>query len=257
MALTGAVALMVVAGGGAVRLWGTSGSAAESPGTGPGSRHTTSPSVPRTRTTQRPSSRRTGTPIDLAAHSTTDPSSIWVVVNKTHPIRPPDFRPDLAIVRGYQVARPAADPLTRLLEAADAAGLGLKIESAFRSYAYQVHVHDQLVATEGSAAADRVSARPGYSEHQTGLAVDLITPAHPACDLTQCFARTPAGRWLAQHAWRYGFVVRYTAENQAVTGYGPEPWHLRYVGQPLAAWMRATGVSTLEQVFHVSGGDYH
>jgi D-alanyl-D-alanine carboxypeptidase len=256
--LLGAVAVAVLAGGAALHLWGTPGSAAESPDSGParpGASRAASSSAQRARSTQRPSSRRTE-PLDLAAHSTTNPASIWVVVNKTHPIRPLDFRPDLSIVRGYQVARPAAGPLTRLLAAGDAAGLGLKIESAFRSFAYQVHVHDQLVTTQGSSTADRVSARPGYSEHQTGLAVDLTTPAHPACDLAQCFARTPAGRWLAQRAWRFGFVVRYTAGNQAVTGYEPEPWHLRYVGRPLAAWMRATGVSTLEQVFHVSGGDY-
>jgi D-alanyl-D-alanine carboxypeptidase len=199
-------------------------------------------------------SRRLGP--DLTAHPTTDASSIWVVVNKTHPIRPLAFRPALTLVRGYQVARAVARPLARLMDAGDAAGLGLKIASAFRSYAYQAHVHDSLVASEGSAAADRVSARPGYSEHQTGLAVDLVTPTHPRCDFRACFATTPAGRWLAENAWRYGFLVRYSAGNRAITGYRPEPWHLRYVGRALAAAMRRTDVSTLEQVFHVGGGDY-
>ncbi len=200
--------------------------------------------------------RRRHVSLDLSAHSTTDPSSVWVVVNKTHPIHPLDFRPRLALVRGYQVAAVASVPLGRLLRASDAAGLGLKIESAFRSYSYQVHVHDALVATEGEAAADQVSARPGYSEHQTGLAVDLITPAQPGCDLAPCFASTPAGRWLATNGWRYGFIVRYTRANEARTGYHPEPWHLRYVGRPLAAEMRAAHRTSLEQVFHVRGGDY-
>jgi zinc D-Ala-D-Ala carboxypeptidase len=200
--------------------------------------------------------RRSGISLDLSARSTADPSSIWVVVNKTHPIHPREFRPELAIVRGYQVARAAAEPLARLLHAGDAAGLGFKIASAFRSYAYQVHVHDALVSSVGSAAADRVSARPGYSEHQTGLAVDLITPAHAGCDLTPCFAATPAGRWLARNAVRYGFIVRYTPGNQAITGYRPEPWHIRYVGRPLAAAMRAAGITTLEQALHIAGGNY-
>jgi D-alanyl-D-alanine carboxypeptidase len=191
--------------------------------------------------------------LDLTAHSTTNPSSIWVVVNKTHPIHPLDFRPELTLIRGYQVAQAAAQPLAQLLDAGDAAGLGFKIGSAFRSYAYQEHVHDLLVSGEGDAAADRVSARPGYSEHQTGLAVDLITPARPGCDFKPCFARTPAGRWLARNAWRHGFIVRYTPGNEAVTGYQPEPWHIRYVGRPLAAAMRAADVTTLEQVFHISG----
>jgi D-alanyl-D-alanine carboxypeptidase len=193
---------------------------------------------------------------DLGAHSTTDPSSIWVVVNKTHPISPAAFRPDLAIVRGYQVARPAARPLERLLDAGDRRGLGLKIESAFRSYAYQLHVHAATVASRGEAEADRISARAGYSEHQTGLAVDLVTPGDPGCDFEPCFAHTPAGRWLATDAWRWGFVVRYQPRTTAVTGYAPEPWHLRYVGRPLAEEMRRTGVRTLEQVFGISGGDY-
>jgi D-alanyl-D-alanine carboxypeptidase len=195
-------------------------------------------------------------PFDTTAHSTTDPSSIWVIVNKTHPIRPAEFRPELTIVRGYQVAEPAAGPLERLLAAGDRRGLGLKIESAFRSYAYQQHVHAATVAARGEATADALSARAGYSEHQTGLAVDLITPADPGCDFEACFARTRAGRWLARNAWRWGFIVRYQPATTAITGYAPEPWHLRYVGRPLAAEMRRTGTRTLEQVFGVPGGGY-
>jgi zinc D-Ala-D-Ala carboxypeptidase len=203
--------------------------------------------------TGRQAAQRTSDLRALIAHQTKRMSSIWVVVNKTHPIHPLDFRPRVALVRGYQVARPAARPLARLLRAGDAARLGFKIASAFRSYGYQAQVHDAVVAGEGAAAADRVSARPGHSEHQTGLAVDLVTPAHPRCDFSACFAATPAGRWLAENAWRYGFIVRYTRANQAITGYAPEPWHLRYVGRPLAAAMRAARITTLEQVFHVSG----
>ena len=148
-------------------------------------------------------------PFDRTAHSTTDPASVWVVVNKTHPIAPSDFRPEIQIVRGYQVATAAAGPLQRLLDAGDRRGLGFKIASAFRSYGYQLHVHAATAAARGDAEADLVSARAGYSEHQTGLAVDLVTPADPACDFDACFARTPGGRWLARTAWRFGFVVRY------------------------------------------------
>jgi zinc D-Ala-D-Ala carboxypeptidase len=202
------------------------------------------------------SRHRAARPFDRAAHSTADPSSIWVVVNKTHPVTPSAFRPDLAIVRGYQVAVPAARPLERLLAAGDRRGLGLKIASAFRSYDYQLHVHAATAAARGEAEADRLSARAGHSEHQTGLAVDLVTPADPACDFEACFARTPAGRWLARHAVRFGFIVRYQAATSAVTGYAPEPWHLRYVGRPLASELRRTGVATLEEFFGIPGGDY-
>ena len=248
-----ATAILVVVGVAAlIILWQQSGSASTAdavPGgstSGPTSGSTTGPT---------PSQPHAIT-LNLHAHSTTNPRSIWVVVNKTHPIRPLDFTPAFAIVRGYQVARPAAADLEDLLEAGDSAGLGLQIQSAFRSYGYQVAVHDQAVASEGSATADRLSARPGYSEHQTGLAVDLMTPAHPECDLEACFAKTRAGRWLANNAWRYGFIVRYTPRTEAITGYAPEPWHIRYVGRPLAAAMRKAGVATLEQVFHIKGGNY-
>ncbi len=146
--------------------------------------------------------------------------------------------------------------MTRLLAAGDRRGLGLKIASAFRSFGYQASVYSATVASRGAAAADRVSARAGYSEHQTGLAVDLVTPASPACDFEPCFAHTPAGRWLARHAWRHGFVVRYRRADTATTGYDPEPWHLRYVGRALAGELRRTGVTTLEELFGVSGGGY-
>ncbi|WP_296602777.1 M15 family metallopeptidase [Nocardioides sp.] len=195
-------------------------------------------------------------PFDRTAHSTTDPASIWVIVNKTHPIEPSDFRPEVAIVRGYQVATAAADPLEELLAVSDAEGLGFKIASAFRSYDYQLDVHADLVAARGAVEADRVSARAGYSEHQTGLAVDLVTPADPGCDFEECFADTPAGQWLAREAWRFGFVVRYRPETTSITGYSPEPWHLRFVGRELAAELHRTGVTTLEELFDVGGGDY-
>jgi D-alanyl-D-alanine carboxypeptidase len=195
-------------------------------------------------------------PFDRAAHSTTDPASIWVIVNKTHPIEPADFRPEIAIVRGYQVATSAAQPLEELLAASDAEGLGFKIASAFRSYDYQLGVHADLVATRGAEEADRVSARAGYSEHQTGLAVDLVTPADPGCDFEECFADTPAGRWLAREAWRFGFVIRYQPQTTQITGYSPEPWHLRFVGRELAEELHRTGVTTLEEFFDIAGGDY-
>ena len=117
-------------------------------------------------------------------------------------------------------------------------------------------MHAETAAVRGATEADTVSARAGYSEHQTGLAVDLITPDDPGCDFRPCFAHSPAGRWLATHAWRWGFIVRYQPATTAITGYQPEPWHLRYVGGPLAAELKREGVATLEQFFGVPGGDY-
>ncbi len=203
-----------------------------------------------------------GTPsapgVDLTAFSTTDPASPWVIVNKSHPLDPVSYAPDdLVIVHGYYIRAIAAGDLTALLDAATADGLTLTLRSTYRSYPKQRTVYDGLVARNGRASTDRVSARPGYSEHQTGLAVDVGGSTDSACDFEDCFATTAEGRWVAANAQRYGFVVRYTPANQAVTGYSPEAWHLRYVGRPLAAAMAATGVSTLEQMFGVAGGpDY-
>lgn len=194
--------------------------------------------------------------IDLTAHSATDPASPWVVVNKRTPLDPVDHEPELTTVRGYLVRPEAAPDLTALLEAADADGLHLTLRSAYRGYPKQAQVYEGWVAQLGAAEADVVSARPGHSEHQTGLAVDVGSSTRPECDFDPCFAGTVEARWVARHAAEFGFVVRYTTANSAVTGYGPEAWHLRWVGRELAGYLRDTGVTTLEEVFDVPGGGY-
>ncbi|WP_369372909.1 M15 family metallopeptidase [Promicromonospora sp. Populi] len=193
--------------------------------------------------------------IDLAAHSITDPTSPWVVVNKGRPLDPA-FEPDLTTVRGYLVQPAAAPDLTALLAAADADGVHLTLRSAYRAYAKQAQVYEGWVAQLGAAEADKVSARPGHSEHQTGLGVDVGSSTQAGCDFEKCFGETVEGRWVAEHAAAFGFVVRYTPQNSAVTGYAAEAWHLRWVGRELAAYMRDTGVTTLEEVFDVPGGGY-
>jgi D-alanyl-D-alanine carboxypeptidase len=194
--------------------------------------------------------------IDLTAHSTSDPASPWVVVNKHTPLDPADYEPDLTTVRGYLVRPDAAGDLTALLDAADADGVHLTLRSAYRGYPKQAAVYEGWVAQLGQAQADAVSARPGHSEHQTGIAVDVGSSTRSECDFERCFGRTVEGRWVAEHAAEFGFLVRYTPGNRAVTGCAPESWHLRWVGRELAAYMRATGVTTLEEVFDVPGGGY-
>ncbi|MCP2266946.1 D-alanyl-D-alanine carboxypeptidase family protein [Promicromonospora thailandica] len=240
-----------------------SGVAGADAGTGPGSRPPAASGAPDGAVA--PSSDGAGTAADagtqpagpdLTAHSTSDPASPWVVVNKRSPLDPVDHEPDLVTVRGYLVRPDAAPDLAALLDAADADGVHLTLRSAYRGYAKQAAVYDGWVAQLGAREADEVSARPGYSEHQTGLAVDVGGTTTPGCDFEACFGGTPEGRWVAGHAAEHGFLVRYTPGNQAVTGYAPEPWHLRWVGRELAEHLRATGVSTLEEAFGVPGGDY-
>lgn len=196
--------------------------------------------------------------LDLGLHPTDDPGSIWVVVNKVRPVSPAGWAPTgLVGVAGYEVRPEVAGPLEQMIAAAAADGVTLALRSAYRSYDSQVRVHADLVARVGQARAEEVSARPGHSEHQTGLAVDVGSTSRPDCDFQDCFGETVEGRWVAERAGEFGFVVRYTAANRAVTGYAPEGWHLRWVGTDLVTEMERRGVTTLEEVFGLPGGpDY-
>lgn len=191
---------------------------------------------------------------DKTAHSIDDPSSIWVVSNKTRPLNPIDVAPDdLVMPVGVEneFAQPLREPAARaaeqMLGAATNAGLPIRIISAYRDYGTQVALYNGYVARDGQAAADRYSARPGHSEHQTGLVIDLDD--HTGCYLDDCFGDTPTGVWLSENAAEFGYVERYPGEKEEITGFMPEPWHFRYVGPELALEMRAQGVSTLEEFF--------
>jgi D-alanyl-D-alanine carboxypeptidase len=195
-----------------------------------------------------PSATPTPTPtptFDTTAFSLTDPTSPWVIVNKLNPLQPVDYAPELRVVDVPYVYEPrmrpeAADAIERMFAAFTAeTGLEMQSQSAYRSYQTQVGVY------QGN---DTLTARPGYSEHQTGWVMDIS--AKPLnCALQICFGQTPQGQWLAAHAYEYGFVIRYPEGKTEVTGYQYEPWHVRYVGTSLATEMHDTGVQTLEEFF--------
>ncbi|HSW74562.1 MAG TPA: M15 family metallopeptidase, partial [Candidatus Saccharimonadales bacterium] len=105
------------------------------------------------------------------------------------------------------------------------------------------------VAAQGKSVADSQSARPGYSEHQTGLAADLGGTSDPSCNVADCFADTVEGKWLAANAYKYGFLIRYPADKVNVTGYIYEPWHIRYIGASLSTEMHKSHIETLEEFF--------
>lgn len=119
--------------------------------------------------------------------------------------------------------------------------------SGYRSYKRQVTIYNNNVATKGQAYTDRVSAKPGTSEHQTGLAIDVSGPGI-GYGLEQSFGATAEGKWLAKHAAEYGFVIRYKKGADAITGYTWEPWHIRYIGKELAEDVKAKNL-TLEEYF--------
>ncbi|MGX5356744.1 M15 family metallopeptidase [Kocuria sp. KH4] len=180
------------------------------------------------------------------SRSLDDPASLSVVVNKRRPLVPADWAPPaLEDVEGHRLRPEAAAAARGMLAAARADGVPLRIVSGYRSWAEQQETYAGWVARKGAAAADVVSARPGHSEHQTGLAVDVGEGG--GCDLQVCFADTAAAAWVAEHGPEHGFVVRYPWGEEAVTGYWYEPWHLRYLGPGPAQELVRSDAATLEQ----------
>ena len=139
-----------------------------------------------------------------------------------------------------------ATALKSLVADAKTEGLTISPLSGYRSYNTQVSVYNAEVKQYGQAVADTQSARPGTSEHQTGLAVDV---GGGGCGIEDCLANTKEGKWLAANAYKYGFIIRYTEAKQQITGYRAEPWHIRYIGTELSNEMQKQGVTTLEEFF--------
>ncbi|MDP4098550.1 M15 family metallopeptidase [Paenibacillus sp. P96] len=141
----------------------------------------------------------------------------------------------------------AAGALEELFAAAKKDGIKLRAVSGYRSYARQKTIYNNNVKTKGLEYASRVSAVPGMSEHQTGLAIDVSSPSVGNA-LEESFGSSKEGKWLAKHAPEYGFVIRYPKGQEAITGYVYEPWHIRYIGPDLAKDAASKGL-TLEEYF--------
>ncbi|MDR2795797.1 MAG: M15 family metallopeptidase [Spirochaetaceae bacterium] len=162
------------------------------------------------------------------------------LVDKRHAL-PDGYEPDDLVTLdnsgSYRVGRAAlrlrreaADALERMAKAARADGLTLTASSAYRSFDYQVEVYARNVRENGQETADRESSRPGFSQHQLGLAVDFGS-------ITDAFAQTPAGRWILANGPKYGWVISFPDAYEHLTGYRWESWHYRYTGLPLAAFI--------------------
>ncbi|MDT0156104.1 M15 family metallopeptidase [Microbacterium sp. ARD32] len=184
-----------------------------------------------------------------------DPEREWVVVNKLNALSPLDYAPSVTasslrgLSRSVSLRPAAADALSRMGDAARAAGAGsMGVNNAYRSYGLQQITYSRFVRSEGESKADAGSARPGHSEHQTGLAVDVVA-CGGGCSGLGAFGTTSQSRWVVQHGWEYGFIVRYEDGATQKTGYMPEPWHLRYIGVELAKAYHEGGFHTLEDFF--------
>ncbi|UOQ44404.1 cell wall-binding repeat-containing protein [Halobacillus salinarum] len=156
-----------------------------------------------------------------------------------HLVKPNVRFPSNSDLPKHYMSSIAAGHLENMFDDAWAAGKELYAVSGYRSYERQKEIHERITRNHGSEYADRVSAEPGHSEHQTGLAMDVSSPA-VGYQLVESFANTVEGRWLEQHASDYGFIIRYPDGRERDTGYTYEPWHLRYVGKSIARYMDRT-----------------
>lgn len=186
-----------------------------------------------------------------------------ILVNKTHGLSS-SYKPDDMVVfdrfvagvgseETHKLRKVAADALNKMFDAAEADGIELKLRTGFRSFDYQTNLYNSYVTKNGQADADTYSARPGFSEHQSGLACDL-GGATEGFALSYNFGETKEGQWVADHAHEYGFIIRFTDGKTVngnrmpgeITGYVFEPWHIRYVGKDHAATIKQLGI-TLEE----------
>ena len=158
-----------------------------------------------------------------------------LIVNKKYGL-PKDYNPG--------VNKEANEALKRMQADASAIGLDLKLVSGFRSYNTQYNLYNNYVRINGQAKADTFSARPGYSEHQTGLAFDVGSTKGS-------FANTAESKWLEQNCHLYGFIIRYPKGKTSITGYIYEPWHIRYLGVDTATKVKQTGL-TLEEYLGIN-----
>lgn len=238
-----AAALLLVGGGAAWAI--SAASQAETPRATQAPKPTPSPNIA-------PAPAATKAP--QPEYDLDSPSSITVVVNKQRPLNPIDWAPDdLVLPEGipnvweHPVRQEASAALLQMYAGATEAGVPFTITSGYREFALQQEIYDGLVAQGGVEFADQDTARPGHSEHQTGLAVDLY--GEEGCQLAACFGETPTGIWLRDNAHRYGYILRYHDGEQATVGYTYEPWHFRYVGVDVATAMHNQGVLNLEDFF--------
>ena len=188
-----------------------------------------------------------------------DPTDTLILVNKNNkaPAVPvtlvkPDVQPTREAVSENIYMRPeAAAALEDLFEAAAQDGITLYATSGYRSYSTQKAIFERKLERMDEKQANASVAKPGYSEHQTGLAMDIEGETTKGTGLTEAFGESPEGIWTAEHCAEYGFIIRYPKEKTNITGYIYEPWRLRYVGKEAAAEITELGVTFEEYILAV------
>lgn len=179
---------------------------------------------------------------------------LLILVNKQNALDSSYKPEDLADIKYYAPDRSsagrfmraeAADAFHQLSEAAAEEGHEIIVTTAYRSYNFQSILYNNYVKNYGQEEADTFSAKPGTSEHQTGLAADVSSPS-VNYQLTKDYINTPEGKWLSENAYKFGFIIRFLKGKEDITGYMYEPWHIRYVGKTAAKEIYDKGI-TLEE----------
>ena len=217
-----------------------------------------------------PSSTPTPT-FDLSIYDTNTLGSTTQIINKKHRLDASYIPDDMVVIdmpatiADMTIKREVNDALNDLYAAASEDGIDLYVNSGYIGYYHQKELFDQYVNTAGYDYALLIQPRPGYSEHQSGYAVDFISrqdghytryndSRRSDCQASQC-EQNDAAVWLNQHAHEYGFIQRYPEGKTDITGYDSQWWHYRYVGSELATYLYEHGL-TMEEAFNVEGGDY-
>lgn len=187
-------------------------------------------------------------------------SSIVALVNKQFSLDE-DYAPDDLVTVDVptilenpevnQLREVAADALKAMFDKAEESEIYLYARSGYRSYQTQVQLFQGYADKHGEEAANRYSARPGQSEHQTGLVMD-VTSESVNYQLTESFGETEEGKWLSEHAHEFGFIIRYPEGAEDITGYIYEPWHIRYLGVDMATKVYESGL-TYEEYLEEEG----
>lgn len=173
-----------------------------------------------------------------------DPDDTLVLVNKYYGL-PSGIEPkNLVDIEGEKMESVAADAMKKMISALRSTGLDIILQSGYRSEETQSIIYNRNVTNRGKERADKYSARPNHSEHQTGLVMDLSTDG----TLEETFENTKQFAWLQENAHKYGFIMRYPKDKVYMTGYGYEPWHYRYVGVEIATLIKNEGI-TFEEYY--------
>lgn len=173
-----------------------------------------------------------------------DAADMHVLVNKYFKL-PHDFcPPDLVSVEGYLLRKEAARAYEEMREEAKRQGFSISLSSGpYRTIEYQEKLYQKFLVGSTPEAVDKTCARPGHSEHHTGLAIDIQGSIPGGNNI----GKTPEAAWLRENCLKYGFILRYLPETTEITGYASEPWHFRYVGRKVSLDMAAKNIKTFEE----------